>query len=155
MTTYTFRNAALATLCCFAAALTGCATTPLGPTVNVLPGANEPFQVFQQDQVNCKSYAQQQVAGQADQANQRAVGGAVLSSALGAAIGGAFGGGHGAGAGAAVGAGAGAAGGANDANTQQVSIQQQYDNAYTQCMYSKGAQIPAAVVAPGPGADQQ
>lgn len=122
----------------------------MGPTVQVMPGPGKTFDVFQIDQMNCKTYAQQQVAGQAEAANQRAVGGAVLTTALGAGLGAAIGGAYGnAGAGAAIGAATGAGGGAlygADASTQaQWSIQQQYDNAYAQCMYAKGEQVPGFV----------
>jgi hypothetical protein len=141
------------------ALLAGCAATPMGPTVQVMPGPGKTFDVFQMDQMNCKSYAQQQVAGQADAANNRAVGGAVLTTAIGAGLGAAVGAAYGnAGAGAAIGAASGAGGGAlygADASTQaQWSIQQQYDNAYAQCMYAKGEQVagfvPLAAYAPPP-----
>ena len=129
------------------AMLAGCAATPMGPTVQVMPGPGKSFEVFQIDQANCKTYAAGQVQGQAEAANNRAVGGALLTTALGAGLGAAIGGAAGnAGAGAAIGAGAGAAGGAAygaDASTQaQYSIQQQYDNAFAQCMYAKGEQVP-------------
>lgn len=132
------------------AMLAGCAQTPMGPTVNVMPAANKPFEVFQQDQAVCKSYAQQQVAGQADNANQRAVGGALLGTALGAGLGAAVGGGHGAGVGAATGAVAGTAVGASTSGHEQMSIQQQYNTAYLQCMYSRGNQVPGYQTVPQP-----
>lgn len=128
--------------------LAGCATTPVGPTVNVMPGPSEPYEVFQQDQAYCQSVAQNQVAGQANAANNRAVGTAAVTTVLGAALGAAIGGGRG----AAIGAGAGAAGGAaygsSGSNNAQYGIQQQYNNVYSQCMYSKGAQVPGYY---GPG----
>ena len=131
---------------CVAILLAGCAATPMGPMVQVMPGPGKSFPEFQSDQYACKIFAGDQVKGQADAANQRAVGGAilttVLSAGLGAAVGGAFGN---AGAGAAIGGATGAAtGGAYGANASQVaqfSIQQQYDNAYGQCMYAKGEQV--------------
>jgi len=116
----------------------------MGPTVQVMPSSTKPFQVFQQDQEECKQYAQTQVAGQADSANQKAVGAAVLGTALGAVLGGAVGQGHGAGVGAAIGATAGTGIGANGSQGVQGSIQDQYNNAYVQCMYSKGNQVPGA-----------
>jgi uncharacterized protein YcfJ len=127
---------------CCGALLAGCASEPMGPTIQVLPAPNQPFQAFQDDQANCKQYASQQVAGQADAANQKAVGGAVLTTALGAGLGAAIGGGRGAGIGAAGGSVVGAAGGAGSSQNAQLSIQQQYNNAYAQCMYSKGNQVP-------------
>ena len=130
-----------------AAMLAGCAATPMGPTVQVMPGPGKSFDVFQIDQANCKQYAASQVQGQAEAANNRAVGGALLTTVLGAGLGAAIGGAAGnAGAGAAIGAAAGAGGGAAygaDASAQaQYSIQQQYDNAFAQCMYAQGEQVP-------------
>ena len=122
--------------------LTACAQTPVGPTVAVMPAPNKPIDVFQGDQLQCKQYAETQVAGQAENANMRAVGGAVLTTALGAGLGAAIGGGRGAGIGAASGAlgGAGLAGmGSENAN---MTIQQRYDVAFSQCMYSRGNQVP-------------
>jgi len=127
--------------------LAGCAQTPMGPTVQVMPGPGKTFDVFQADQGTCKGYAQNAVQGQADAANQQAVGAGVLGTVIGAGLGAAVGAAGGnAGAGAAVGAGVGSATGAgvgaqNSANAQ-MSIQQQYDNAFAQCMYSKGEQVP-------------
>lgn len=130
-----------------AAALMGCAATPLGPTVSVMPGHGKSFDAFQSDQANCKGFAANQVKGQADAANQRAVGTAVLSTLLTAGLGAAVGGAaNDAGAGAAVGSALGAAGGAafgaGNTSNDQMNIQQQYDNAFSQCMYAKGEQVP-------------
>jgi hypothetical protein len=127
--------------------LAGCAQTPMGPTVNVMPGPGKTFDAFASDQATCKGYAQSQVQGQADAANNQAVGTGVVGTLVGAGLGAAIGAAAGnAGAGAAIGAGAGAAtgGGIGAQNSQmtQMSIQQQYDNAYSQCMYSHGDQVP-------------
>jgi peptidoglycan hydrolase-like protein with peptidoglycan-binding domain len=134
--------------------LAGCASTPMGPTVQVMPAANKPFDVFQEDQIICRQFAQQQVGGQAESANTRAIGGAALGTVLGAGLGAAIGGGQGAGIGAASGALLGTGVGAGTSGGTQLTIQQQYDNAYSQCMYSKGNQVPgfqpAVVYAPPP-----
>lgn len=127
--------------------LAGCAATPMGPTVQVMPGPGKSFETFQGDQASCKTYAAGQVQGQADAANQRAVGAALLTTVLGAGVGAAVGGAAGdAGAGAAIGAASGAAGGsaigATSSSNDQMNIQQQYDNAYSQCMYAKGELVP-------------
>jgi hypothetical protein len=122
--------------------LTGCAATPMGPTVSVMPGPNKPFQLFQDDDLSCRQFANQQVAGQADAANNRAVGGAILGTVLGAGLGAAVGGGRGAAIGAGAGAVVGTGVGANGSQWSQLSIQQQYNVAYQQCMYSRGNQIP-------------
>jgi len=122
--------------------LAACAQTPMGPTVQVMPGPDKPFDAFQYDQSVCKQFAQQSVAGQADNANARGVGAAALTTVLGAGLGAAIGGGRGAAIGAASGAGLGTGIGASSSANQQFSIQQQYDNAYAQCMYSKGNAVP-------------
>ncbi|HEY0185270.1 MAG TPA: glycine zipper family protein, partial [Rhodopila sp.] len=70
----------------------------------------------------------------------------LLGAGLGAAIGG--------GRGAAIGAGAGALGGtaigAGPSQNAQYSLQQRYDLAYAQCMYSRGNQVPGYQPPPGP-----
>lgn len=126
----------------FSGLLAACATTPQGSTVPVMPAPNKPFEVFANDQAVCSQYAQQQVSGQAQSANQQAAGVAVLGTLLGAGLGAAIGGGQGAAIGAASGALGGTALGAANSQNQQARIQQQYDNAYAQCMYAKGNQVP-------------
>jgi uncharacterized protein YcfJ len=123
------------------AVLAGCATEPMGPTVQVLPAANKPFEAFQDDQSVCKQYASQQVAGQVDKANSQGVGEAVITTALGAGLGAAIGGGRGAGIGAAGGGIVGADIGSGTSSRADRSIQYQYNLAYSQCMYSKGNQV--------------
>ena len=123
-------------------ALAGCAATPMGPMVQVMPGPGKPFSEFQADDANCRGFANMQTAGQAQAVNQQAVGGAVLGTALGAGLGAAIGGGRGAAIGAASGAGLGTAYGAAGTSNAQVGIQMQYDAAYSQCMYSRGNQVP-------------
>ncbi len=127
--------------------LAACASTPGGPTVQALPPQGKSFDQFAGEQDYCKSYADSQVRSQAEDANTtgllEGVGGTVLGAGLGAALGG----GHGAAIGAAGGAVAGTAVGANTSGSKQGGIQQQYNNAYTACMVSKGNQI-ARPVAP-------
>lgn len=122
--------------------LTACATQPMGPTVAVMPAPGKPFDVFQADQALCKQYADSQVAGEAQQANNRQVLTGVVGTVLGAGLGAAVGGGHG----AAIGAGAGAIGGtvvgAAPAERANMTLQQRYDIAFSQCMYSRGNQVP-------------
>jgi uncharacterized protein YcfJ len=125
-----------------ATVLQACAQPPMGPMVSVMPAPRKSFQAFQDDQVLCKNYASQSVAGQAEAANNQAVGGAVLGTVLGAGLGAAIGGGRGAAIGAASGAALGTGVGANNSGYAQMSIQQRYDNAYAECMYSKGNQVP-------------
>ena len=114
--------------------LAACAQTPMGPTVQVMPGPDKPFDAFQYDQSVCKQFAQQAVAGQAENANTRGVGAAALTTVLGAGLGAAIGGGRGAAIGAASGAGLGAGIGATTSSNEQLSIQQQYNNAYSYCV---------------------
>jgi len=127
--------------------LAGCAQPPMGPTVQVMPGPGKSFPDFQNDQDVCKGFATNAVQGQAQSANNQAVGTAAVGTVLGAGLGAAIGAASGnAGAGAAIGAGTGLVGGSaigaqGSANTQY-SIQQQYDNAFAQCMYSHGNSVP-------------
>jgi hypothetical protein len=135
--------------------LEACASTPLGPTVLVMPAPGKPFDVFQGDQALCKQFAEGQIQGGAQQANNKQVGTAVIGTLLGAGLGAAIGGGRG----AAIGAGAGALGGtavgAGPSSQAQYSLQQLYDNAYSQCMYTRGNQVPgfqpAGAPPPPPG----
>jgi hypothetical protein len=122
--------------------LSGCAQTPLGPTVQVMPGPGKSFDAFTYDQAGCKQFAEGAVAGQAQNANTRAVGAAAIGTVLGAGLGAAIGGGRGAAIGAGSGAIAGTSLGMGSSANEQYGIQQQYDNAYAQCMYSKGNMVP-------------
>ena len=137
-------NSIKTTACGLAAVLTlsACATPPMGPTVAVMPAPNKPFAVFQEDQAICKNFADQQVSGQAETANNQALGGAVLGTVLGAGLGAAVGGGRGAAIGAASGAALGTGGGMMYSANANMPIQQRYDIAYSQCMYSRGNQVP-------------
>lgn len=128
--------------------LAGCVTTPMGPTVAVMPGPGKSFDAFRADDAACRQFAGQQVAGGAEAANNQAVGTAAIGTAIGAGLGAAVGGGRGAAVGAATGATAGTAIGAGNAQQAQMSLQQRYDIAYTQCMYAKGEQVPGQPPAP-------
>ena len=132
------------------AVLAGCAQPPMGPRVAVMPPPGKPFDVFQQDDAACRQFGQQQSAGAAEQGNNAQFGSAVIGTVLGAGLGAAIGGGRG----AAIGAGAGALGGtavgSNQAARGQYTAQQLYDNAYTQCMYSHGNQVPGFAASPPP-----
>ncbi len=136
--------------------LSGCAQTPLGPTVQVMPGPGKAFDAFTYDQAGCRQFAEGAVAGQAQNANTRAVGAAAIGTVLGAGLGAAIGGGQGAAIGAGSGAVAGTGFGVGGSASAQYSIQQQYDNAYAQCMYAKGNMVPGygpmMVNAPPPAA---
>src|SRR5271168_3395948 len=106
------RLKAIALVTAAASVLAGCVTAPMGPTVYAAPGRSKSPAAFQQDEATCEGYANQRTAGQVDEANNKAVGSALIGAALGAGLGAAVGGGHGAGIGAAAGGVAGTAVGA-------------------------------------------
>jgi len=132
--------------------LSACATVPTGPSVMVWPGPGKPFEVFQSDDAACREWASQQVGTQAtESANRTLAGGAAAGAILGAGLGAAFGGAsHHAGPGIVFGAASGAAVGtavaSGPASGAQYEAQRRYDNAYTQCMYAKGNQVPGMAV---------
>ena len=127
----------------------GCATIPPGPSVLVMPGNGKSFEGFQADDHVCRDWAQNQAGWKANETvNQNLAGGAIAGGALGAAAGALIGAASGnVGDGAAIGAGAGLLAGSalalNPAYGGGWEVQRRYDNAYQQCMYAKGNQIPA------------
>ena len=129
-------------------ALSGCATIPTGPSVMVWPGPGKPFEVFQSDDTVCRQWASQQVGAQpSESANKTLASGAAIGTMLGAGLGAAIGATSGQmGAGLAIGAASGAIGGTAVASGPsygaQWEVQRRYDNAYMQCMYAKGNQVP-------------
>jgi hypothetical protein len=134
-----------------ALALAGCVTVPAGPTVMVLPGTSKSFEAFQADNFACQQFAQASLGLNAPPgqlvADPTGGGAAVAGTLIGAAAGAAIGAATGqAGAGAAIGAGSGllfgSAAGANASGWNNVTVQRRYDNAFLQCMYAKGNQIP-------------
>src|SRR3981081_4213710 len=122
--------------------LSACTTPPLGPTVTVLPAPGKPFEAFAEDDRVCKNFASTQGAAGPEKAKSAVVGSAVVGTLLGAALGAAIGGGRGAGVGAASGTVIGTGVGANGSAWSQMSVQQRYNIAYMQCMYSRGNQVP-------------
>jgi hypothetical protein len=134
------------TLAVGAVALVGCATTPQGPTVRVLPAPGKPFEVFAGEDQYCRGYAQQSLGNAAEAANTGAVGTAVVGTAIGAAAGALLGGHNGAGAGAGMGLVMGSAVGAGESDRSGWSLQRRYDYAYQQCMYAKGNLLPGQPV---------
>ena len=126
------------------AILGGCIAAPAGALLQVLPGATKSLTAGQDDQTVCKQLAQQSVSGQVDNTNLRTFGTAALGTGLGTAIGG--------------GQGAGIAGapGAYASSKDQGTVQPQYDNAYAQCMSTKGNAVPGApALAPPPARQPQ
>lgn len=126
--------------------VTGCAYIPTGPSVMVLPGSGMPFNQFRQDDYLCQQYAYGRVGGTT--ANQAAIdsqiGSAIVGSAIGAAAGAALGGGRGAAVGAGTGLLAGSMIGTSSGYRSAYVTQQDYDNAYIQCMYAKGHRVPVS-----------
>ena len=129
--------------------LSACVVPPVAPTIPVAPGANRTFAAFAADQNYCQQYAAAQTAPQAAAVTNQAVGTAILSTALGAGLGAAIGGGQGAAIGAASGATLGTVAGASGAGFAQMSLQQQYDVIYGQCMAAQGNQVPGFSPPPG------
>ena len=129
--------------------LGACVMPPTAPTIPVVPGPNKTFEAFAAEQSYCQQYATAQTAPQAYAVTNQAVVTAVLTTALGAALGGAIGGGQAAGIGAASGAVFGTAVGAGGAGFAQLSLQQQFDIVYGQCMYAHGNQVPGFSPPPG------
>ncbi len=145
-------------------ALGACAVAPpSGPSIVAMPGQGKSFPQFQQDDDNCRNYAQSRIpdagqvsAGTQNNGNATAVAGTLIGAAAGAALGSL---GGNVGAGAAIGAGAGLLGGAsvagNNAQGAADSLQGRYDVAYAQCMVGNGETIqqpPAPVVYAAPPA---
>ena len=127
--------------------LSGCATMPLGPRVAVMPAVGKPLDVFVGDDHSCRSFAEYQTGGSAQEAADNSLVnsglvGTVIGAAAGTAIGALAGNiGVGAIAGAGLGALQGTAMGAEAGYHSGRAVQQQYDIAYQQCMYAKGNQV--------------
>lgn len=124
--------------------LAACTVMPEGPSAMVLPGTGKSFEQFRGDDLQCRGHAQGQLGG--GSAQQAGVDSGVRSTVPGAAAGAAIDGGHGAGVGAGTGTGLlfGALAGTGAADTSSYGMQRRYDNAYQQCMYASGHQVPVA-----------
>ena len=144
-------------------ALCACAASvPTGPNVLVVPGKDKSFAQFQQDDMNCRGYAQQQIgSGNPQQAaTSSGLGTAAATTALGTAAGALIGStsanlGAGAAIGAASGLLLGSVLGVGNAHAAAGSLQHHYDMAYVQCMVANGDQPsppppPPAVYYPAP-----
>ena len=126
------------------ALLAACVTAPTGPSVMALPGHGKNFDQFRADDADCRSFAQSQIGGTtaAQSADDSGVRSAALGTAVGAVAGAAIGGHQGAGVGAGVGLLGGTLAGTGAAQGTAHTVQQRYDNAYVQCMYAKGENVP-------------
>ncbi len=124
--------------------LAGCATTPTGPSVLVLPGTGMAFDQFNRDEVYCRDYALRALGGKAPRtvSTDSTVATAAAGTAIGALAGAALGGGDGAAAGAGTGLLFGSIAGSESGRYAGSSTQTRYDNAYIQCMYGAGHRVP-------------
>ena len=130
--------------------LSACATVPTGPSDMVLPGSGRSFSQFQTDDAICRDWAAHRTGITPDRAGARS---GITSAAIGTGVGAAAGAAIGAavghpGSGAAIGAGSGlllgSAAGTTRGGWARASAQSRYDNAYLQCMYASGNQVPVA-----------
>ena len=144
-----------ALILCFAGVvLVGCATMPAGPSVMVLPEPGKPFEVFKSDDEVCRQWALQLIQVPPNEiVNKNLAGGTAIGTAMGTALGAAIGASSGQPAtGAAIGAGSGlvtgTAAASGPAYAAGSEAQRRYDNAYQQCMYAKGNQIPGSAAVP-------
>ena len=125
------------------ALLAGCASLPSGPRLAVMPTPGKPFEVFMQEDRQCRAFAEQSIGmNPTDRGAENVVGSAAVGTAIGAAAGALAGGNRGAATGAAVGMVAGTATGTSNAAYAGAEAQRRYDIAYQQCMYAKGNQLP-------------
>jgi hypothetical protein len=124
--------------------LGGCATLPTGPSVMVYPGTGKTFDQFRYDDMMCRRFALEHVGGASpsQSATQSGVASALTGTAVGAAVGAVIGGERGAAVGAGTGLLVGTMAGSETAQTSAYYSQQQYDNAYIQCMYASGHLVP-------------
>lgn len=125
--------------------LVGCASTPVGPSLTVMPAPGITFTVFQTDDQECRTFAQNSLNTTADAlAAKNTAKTAAIGTVLGAVAGAMADGGSAknVGTGAAIGLLGGAAMGATGGNEAGKEVQRRYDISYQQCMYSKGHQVP-------------
>ena len=132
------------TLGAVAIILSGCATVrPTGPSVSVMPAPGKPFEVFASEDQLCRQFAEKSIGLPPGSTTTNTFAASALTgTAIGAAAGALMGGHEGASVGAGMGLVAGTAAGANQAEYSSRDAQWRYDNAYMQCMYAKGNQIP-------------
>lgn len=121
----------------------GCSsTTPTGPKIAVMPAPGKPFDKFVAEENVCRQYALQAIGASPKNATGNAIGTAAAGTALGTAAGALIGGRQGAATGAGVGLIGGSLAGAGESGYEARDIQWSYDNAYAQCMYASGNQVP-------------
>jgi outer membrane lipoprotein SlyB len=133
--------------CCAVAGallLGACTVLPTGPSVMVLPGTGQTIESFRSDDGYCRQYAQIQIGGKSaeEASRESAVTSAAVGTVVGAVAGAAMGGHDGAAVGAGGGLLVGSMVGTDASQGSRIGTQRQYDNAYIQCMYTKGHRVP-------------
>ena len=117
------------------------ACTPKYPLTTVLPGPQTNFTAFKAQDEACRSWAAERTHLNAAKITLGTVGGTALGAAVGVGVGALTANPHvlinG-----TIGGGVGAIGGGALASRNTMSVHNQYDRAYTQCMYAQGNQIP-------------
>jgi hypothetical protein len=137
-----FRHFIIPTAVAAGVVLSGCETTPVGPTVAAMPPPGKRFEMFAHDDYMCRQWAGATIGPNRDRATNQMLGSMLAGIAIGAAAGAMADGHEGAGTGAAIGTVVGTGVGANQAAMTGWSAQRSYDIAYQQCMYAKGNVIP-------------
>jgi len=122
-------------------AVSAVACTPKYPLTTVLPGPQINFITFKAQDEACREWATERTHSNAAKITLGTVGGTALGAAVGIGVGALTANPHvlinG-----AIGGGVGALGGGALATRNTISVHDQYDRAYTQCMYAQGNQIP-------------
>ena len=109
------------------AVLAGCVPTAMAPTVTATPGPGKLPANFAADQSACSAQASQQMAAAVQAANNQVAGTALQNVLIGTGD------------------------NAVTVNTQATAaLQQQYDTAYSTCMYAKGDNVPPYYMQPPP-----
>ena len=130
--------------------LAACVAPPTGPTIPVAPGPGKSFDAFAADQHVCSQFAYNQPRRERPPPTTRRSAPRSSARRWAPGLGAAIGGGRGAAIGAASGAGLGTVVGASNSAYAQMSLQQQYDVMFGECMAAHGNQVPG--FAPPPGA---
>jgi hypothetical protein len=129
--------------------IAGCVSAPTGPQVMVMPGAGKSYEQFRQDEAVCQQYAFQATDNAVRNNNDTAVNSAAVGTTVGAVAGALIGAASGhAGQGAAIGAGGGllmgSSAGLSNSAGGGYATQRRFDDVYSQCMYTRGNQVPVA-----------
>jgi len=128
------------------AVLAGCVPAVMAPTVVATPGPGKTLTAFAADHGACAALADQQIAVAKNAANNQIVGTALLNAVVGGGSSAAAGASNGEVAANSVASGVTA--GAANAQAAEATLQQQYDVAYSACMYAKGDNVPGYYAQP-------